>query len=155
MKTKLIVLLLFFLGWSCKENTEKIKLEVKEEEQETLEIHELNPIIDELTRFVEPVFSDSIISKEVLFYKELDSTGTVTPIPMDRAVILYKNMMRRQRVSSLPIFEVLDTNTAVLVVQGAGFGGAIWAKILIDKETLEIKGIAFEHKRNQKGMGMP
>jgi len=39
-------------------------------------------------------------------------------------------------------------------MQGIGFGGPIWAKVLVDRNTLEIKNIAFDHFGETDGYGV-
>lgn len=61
--------------------------------------------------------------------------------------------MKREQAVSLPIFEIKGTETVILPLQGVGFGGAIWAKVLVDRKALEIEKIEFEHKAESDGYG--
>ena len=152
MKTKLIVLF-FIWGLGCKENSGKAEPKIEKQEQESIAMPALPEIIKELAKFVEPTFSDSMSIDELMIFKELDTTGKVATIAMDRAVTLYKKMIGSKQTESLPIFEIKDTDMVILTIQGKGFGGTIWANVLVDRQTLEIKKVAFEHKAESHDYG--
>lgn len=61
--------------------------------------------------------------------------------------------MKPKTAGSWPIFEIVATQDITLFVQGIGFGGPIWATVLVHKETLRIKKIEFEHKAESDGYG--
>jgi len=61
-------------------------------------------------------------------------------------------MMKRQNTTSWPIFEIRNTDTAILPVGGIGFWGAIWAKVLMDRRTLEIKKLNLDLRQNPISM---
>lgn len=153
MKTKLIVLILLPMIWNCKENRDTAKPIVEESKQETVVVAALPAIIMELAKYAEPTFSDAANSDELMIFKEIDANGTVAPINRQRAIDLYKGITKPQQVSAMPIFEIKNTDMVILPIQGKGFGGAIWANVVVDKKTLEIKKIAFEHKAESEGYG--
>jgi Na+-transporting NADH:ubiquinone oxidoreductase subunit C len=153
MKTKIVLLLLVFLGWNCKQNSETKKPKVKDAKQEVQTVAKVSPVIKELAAFADLTLTDSTNVNELILFKEIDTSGSVTEIEMAKAVLLYKKMMKKELVNSLPIFEIKNTKTAILPIQGVGFGGAIWAKVLVDRTTFEIKKIAFEHQAESEGYG--
>ena len=153
MKTKLIMLFLVPLMWNCKQNPDTEKPKVEESKQETVVVTKLPTIIKELAKFAEPTFSDSTDIGELMTFKELDASGTVTPITMEKAVDLYKAMTKTGQASTMPIFEIQNTDNSILSFQGKGFGGVIWATVLVDRKTLEIKKVAFEHKAESNDYG--
>ena len=152
-KIKFLLLILMSSFLNCKENQDTVKSKVEAVQKQPEVIAKLPAIIRDLAIFAEPTFSDSVNIKELMRFKALDGSGKLTPIDMDRAVALYKKMTMPGPVSSLPIFEIMNTDMAILPVQGIGFDGAIWAKVLVDKKTLEIKKVAFEHKAESDGYG--
>ncbi|MEQ8217691.1 MAG: FMN-binding protein [Arenibacter sp.] len=153
-KIKILLMVLVVLGWSCKENPKQTEQKIETVKQETKTKTSLPESIKEIATFVSPAFTDSTDIQNLIIFKELDLTSnTITNIDLDRASDLYKKLATRGQATSLPIFEVKDTDLVVLPVQGVGFGGAIWAKVLLDKKTLEIKNIAFEHKGESEGYG--
>jgi len=153
-RIKILLMILVVLGWNCKENPKQTeqKIEaVKEVVQTTTDIPDN---IKEIAVFASPTFTDSTKILDLISFKELNTTnGIISNIDLERAGDLYKKLETRREATSLPIFEVKETDLVVLPVQGVGFGGAIWAKVLLDKKTLEIKNIAFEHKAESEGYG--
>lgn len=149
----MFLIILLSLMWNCKENTDTKKPKIEEAKQEAKVISKISPVIKELGQFADLVLTDSTDVNDLIFFKEIDGKGAVTEIDMERAVTLYNNMTKRGPVISFPIFEIKDAETAILPIQGAGFGGAIWAKVLIDRNSLEIKKIAFDHKAESDGYG--
>ena len=146
-------MVLVVLGWNCKENPKQTeqKIEaVKEAIQTTTGIPDS---IEEIATFVAPTLADTTNILDLIIFKELNTSGKVSTIEMARAGDLYKKLKTRGQATSLPIFEIMDSDLVVLPIQGVGFGGAIWAKVLLDKKTLEIKNIAFEHKAESDGYG--
>ena len=147
------MLFLVPLMWNCKQNPDTEKPKVEESKQETVVVTKLPTIIKELAKFAEPTFSDSTDIGELMTFKELDASGTVTSITMEKAVDLYKAMTKTGQASTMPIFEIQNTDNSILSVQGKGFGGVIWATVLVDRKTLEIKKVAFEHKAESNDYG--
>ncbi len=153
MKIKILVLILVPMIWNCKENSDTAKPKVEVSKQETLAVAELPTSIKELAKFAVPTFSDAANSDEWMIFKEIDANGTVTSINRQRAIDLYKAITKPQQVSAMPIFEIKNTDMVILPIQGKGFGGAIWANVVVDRKTLEIKKITFEHKAESEGYG--
>lgn len=147
-------MILVVLEWSCKENPKQKEQKMETVEQEIPTTKLVPESIKEIAAFAIPTFSDSTNINDLMVFKELDVTSNViTIIEMDRAGDLYKKLASRGQATSLPIFEIKDTDLVVLTTQGTGFGGAIWAKVLLDKKTMEIKSIAFEHNAESEGYG--
>ena len=141
------------LGWNCKENPKQTE-PIIEPEQEIQTTTEVPASIKEIAAFAMSTFTDTTNIQDLIIFKELNTTsGIISTTDLERASDLYKKLANRGQATSLPIFEVKETDLVVLPVQGVGFGGAIWAKVLLDKKTLEIKNIAFEHKAESEGYG--
>jgi Na+-transporting NADH:ubiquinone oxidoreductase subunit C len=153
VKTKFFLLLLMFLVCTCKQNKETAQPKFEEVTQQPKAVTKLPAVIWELAKFAESTFSDSTNIDSLMIFKELDATGSVNPINMTRAVSLYKAMTRPGQVTVMPIFEIQNTDNSILPLQGKGFGGPIWANVLVDRKTLEIKRVAFEHKAESEGYG--
>lgn len=147
------MLMLVPLIWNCKQNPDTPKPKVEESIQETVAVAELPTIIMELAKFAESRFSDATNIDVLINFKTIDANGTVSSIDKEKAVDLYKAMTKPAQTSAMPIFEVQNTDTSILPIQGKGFGGAIWANVLVDNKTLEIKKVAFEHKAESDDYG--
>lgn len=153
MKTKIIFLLVVLLFWNCKQksNTEEPKeVDVLKEENAIVLVPK---VMIELGKFADVVLTDKSDINQFIGFKQIDTHQSVTTIDMNDAISLYKRMMKREKVTSFPIFELKNTDEVILPIQGVGFGGPIWAKVLVDKNTLEIKKIAFEHFAETDGYG--
>jgi Na+-transporting NADH:ubiquinone oxidoreductase subunit C len=153
MKTKLALLLIVALSWNCRETPDTSKPNIKETKEECQTSVETSPITKNLIQFAELALTDSTEIEDLMLFKEISTDEVIAEIDWDRAQALYKGMKKRGQATSFPIFELKDTKTAILPIQGVGFGGAIWAKVLIDRNTLEIKKIAFGHKAESEGYG--
>ncbi|MEG3658759.1 FMN-binding protein [Arenibacter palladensis] len=152
-KIKILLMMVVVLGWSCKENPKQTE-PIIEPEQKIQTTTEVPASIKEIAAFAMPTFTDTTNIQDLIIFKELNTTsGIISTIDLERASDLYKKLATRGQVTSLPIFEVKEKDLVVLPVQGVGFGGAIWAKVLLDKKSLEIKNIAFEHKAESEGYG--
>lgn len=153
MKTKIIFLLVVLLFWNCKQksNTEEPKeVDVLKEENAIVLVPK---VMIELGKFADVVLTDKSDINQFIGFKQIDTHQSVTTIDMNDAISLYKRIMKREKVTSFPIFELKNTDEVILPIQGVGFGGPIWAKVLVDKNTLEIKKIAFEHFAETDGYG--
>ena len=153
MKTKMLCLLVVLLFWNCKQKpgTEKPKeVEVLKEEKA---IVPMSAAMIELGKLADIILSDESDINKFFDFKQIDTTQSVTAIDMNIAVSLYKKMMKLEKVTSLPIFEIKNTDDVILPIQGGGFGGPIWAKVIVERNTLEIKKIAFEHFAESDGYG--
>jgi Na+-transporting NADH:ubiquinone oxidoreductase subunit C len=146
MKQKIFGLILIFLICNCKENPDNTKPKVEEPIQKTAAIAKLPNIIMELAEFADPNFTESTNINDLLLFKAIEENGTVESITMESALDLYKAMRKPVPVTVMPIFEIKNTETSILPIQGRGFGGALWAKVLVNRNTLEIIKVAFEHK---------
>jgi len=154
MKLFIVLFMAFgFMLCGCKEKSDAIKPKAELPEQEILIEKPVSPVLIEMGKFADLVISDSITANELFLFKEIDDNGVVETVDENEAINLYKKMMKRDAVKSYVIFEIENTDTAILVVQGLGFGGPIWARVLVDTKTLEIKKIAFEHKAESDGYG--
>lgn len=146
--TFIVVVLL--LG-SCKE---KIVLQNLNTEQPEIAIEKpVSPLWKELAKFADLEVSDSIAVNQLFLFREIDENGVVETVDVNRAMNLYEKMMQRGMATSWPIFEIKNTDSVLLFVQGVGFGGPIWAKVAMDKTSLEIMKIEFDHRAESEGYG--
>lgn len=153
-KIKILLMIMVVSGWNCKENPKQTEQKIEAVLLETQTTADLPDSIMGIAVFAVPTFTDTMDIHDLMLFRELNvEDNTVSTIDWNRADDLYKKMATRGQISSLPIFEIKSTDLVVLTVQGVGFGGAIWAKVLLDKKTLEIKSIAFENKAESEGYG--
>jgi Na+-transporting NADH:ubiquinone oxidoreductase subunit C len=153
MKTSVIFFIVVIAFWSCKHKpeTQKPRTEVIVKEEKA--IPKVPVVLIKLGEFANVKLSDVSLVNEFMVFKQIDTNNTVTTIDMNKAVALYRKMTQREHLVSLPIFEIRNTDNAILIIQGVGFGGPIWAKVLVDRTSLEIKKVEFEHKAESEGYG--
>lgn len=147
MKTMhIIVVCTLLLLYSCKENKESAKPVVEEPKQEIIVADPIPKEITELLKFADTSLSESTELNQLLNFKKLDTSGIVQTIDNKEAVSIYKKMMTIKNAGDNPIFEIKNTDRAILVLGETGYSGPIWAKILMDSKEKEILKIQFEHK---------
>lgn len=153
MRAFWIIGLLMIIVFSCKEEPKANMPTPGETIQESPKIKQLSAVQKEILKFADSTFSDSVDMNKIIAFKKIDTQGIITDIDMNEGVRLFKELKKSNTVDALPIFEVINTNTAILPINGRGFGGAIWSKVLVNIKTLEIKKIEFDHKAETYGYG--
>ncbi|WP_318345508.1 FMN-binding protein [Flagellimonas baculiformis] len=83
----------------------------------------------------------------------MDLYGNLDSSNVSEAVGLYKKLLKTDKSDTYPIFEVKDHGHVMLLMSDKWFGGNIRGTFLIDKKTLEIKKVQFEHKAESEGFG--
>ncbi len=145
-------LIVLFIILGCKQkssvktlNTEESKLDVKDAPQ-------ISPTIKELATFTEVPITKGINPNQHFIVKKIDKEGKVTPSDLKSGITLYKQVLSDQS-ENRPIFEIANSNNVILLTKSKGYMGAIWAKILVNKATLEIQKVQFDHKGESEGYG--
>lgn len=156
MKKYVAALAVFLvLTYACKQSKESEQpILVKEApHKEASVVQQSAPLLIELAKFASAKELDSQTVEQLFLFKKINTDGTIETITMDMAIDLYGQITKREGMDGKPIFEIKDTNMVILPVKGIGFGGPIWAKVLVDRPTMEIKKIEFEHKSESEGYG--
>lgn len=153
MKVRILYFVMIILFWNCQEKPKTTKPKVEDniaKENVTLPVPQL---MVELGKFADFVITDISDVHQLVHFKQIDLNQSVTTINMNTAVALYRKMIKGEKVFAWPIFELKGGDTVILPVEGIGFGGPIWAKVLVDRKTMEIKNIEFEHSSESEGYG--
>ena len=137
------------LCWQCKERTPEPK-STTEEIQQTKPIPK---VIKDLAEFAELSVSDTSNIDLLISLKEIDSNGTIQQIDIDEAASAFKMKMTSKKSNKFPVLEINDTQKIVIVLQGKGYGGPIWAWLLINKENQQIDKLLFDHRAETDGYG--
>ena len=137
------------LGWQCKEKTK----EPQAAPEVTKAIKKNPKIILDLAEFASLEISDTTNIDALLRFRQLDSIGNLQTISVDIAAKAFKQMMTTRESTSLPMFEIANNEKVVVVFQGSGYGGPIWALLLIDNKTQQIEKIQFDHSAETEGYG--
>lgn len=83
----------------------------------------------------------------------LDAEGQVKSVKMGRALELYNFNTGTNKANQFPIFEVRNSNKVILPFYGKGLWASIWADVLLDKDSMKIVDIRFDHFSETPGMG--
>ncbi|MFX0557894.1 FMN-binding protein [Maribacter sp. CXY002] len=154
--TKVLYIVIIFLLFNCKEKPASVKPKPAVEEiQEKIAAIKFPEELLSLAAFAEPNQTDTISIEQKITYKEINDSGLVKTISREKALALYKSLKKPKAIVSYPIFEINNTETAILPIKGIGFGGAIWANVLVDRHSLEIKKIEFDHAAESSDYGAP
>ncbi|RDY58449.1 FMN-binding protein [Flagellimonas nanhaiensis] len=152
MKTKLLFLVLITVIWSCKEKSAQTKTEQPPQKIEQEPPKVLSKSMKEIIQFADISITDPTDVKTHLKFKVLDSSG-VREEKMEELVSIYKKAKKTKTMDALPLFEIKNTTNCVLIVSEKGYGGNIWGKVLMDKSTMEIVKVEFDHRAESEGYG--
>ncbi len=151
---RFIIFLIFIsIASSCKQKTEIEKSKMQNPEQKTEEKSKEAPVIKELIEFAEVGFEENIDPNKLFLVKQIDKDGNIVTVDIHKGIALYQEALSFAKPKAPPLFEISDSNNVILLAIGKGYMGVIWAKILVDKTTLKIKKIQFDHKSESEGYG--
>ncbi len=116
--------------------------------------------VNEIGSLASNDFSKDADLKDVVNFKLLSSRGRLVECSMEEAINVHLNNVQHQisyqlkkQPSNLPIFEIKDSPEVIIAAYGNGLWGEIWALVLLDKETLEIRKVLFDHKGESPALG--
>ncbi len=107
----------------------------------------------EVGRLVDSTFTRKTNLDSLVTYKTIDSYGNVKTVRFGGALSLDRMHINKQDNSEYPIYEINNTNKVILSVYGEGQWDWIAAKVVVDKTTLELLEIQFDHKQETPGLG--
>lgn len=116
---------------------------------------DINPkwLTNDLKTFIDPTLNDSIELSKLITAKSIDDNNIIKDIQLNHGLNLYKSITKSETCKIHPIFEIINSPFSILIVNGNGQWGQIWAKILINKESKKIIRISFDHKCETPGIG--
>jgi Na+-transporting NADH:ubiquinone oxidoreductase subunit C len=155
MKTiYLALLILATLFWGCKQKvTAEPQPKATERATEAPAKAPMSSIIKELGQFADIDLPDMTVVDEMIHFKKINGNGDIETIDSDSYLALYQNTVKNGNVSELPIFEIRNSDNAILMMGGKGFGGPIWAKVLVDRKARTLTNIEFDHRSESDGYG--
>ncbi len=137
--------------FGCKGKTEKTV-----PEPTIIEIENPKKILPEMVKIAEfagIALSDTIDITSQIRFKTIDQSGVVDSLDMDKAIELYKTRMKSGKGDVYPIFEVNGFDDAIITTVSKGYGGNIRGVFLINRNSLEIKKVEFQHLAESEGYG--
>nr|MBX2877178.1 FMN-binding protein [Saprospiraceae bacterium] len=88
-------------------------------------------------------FADTNELRQVLSFRLIDGTGQVSNSHFEEMAQRYRKMLQSEVSAPVPIIEINDSGKAMLICNGRGFGGLLWAKLLVDRKSKQILKIEF------------
>ncbi|MEE1962751.1 FMN-binding protein [Allomuricauda taeanensis] len=150
MNTRYLLLLMLIAFWNCKQKVEKA---TPEPVFETVKKPEApSPELGTIAQFM-GIASDSTVMATQLRSWIIDENGVIDSVDIHKGILLYKKLLITGKGELHPIFGAKDRNETLVVMSNQGYGGNIRGVFLIDKSTLEIKKVAFEHMAESEGYG--
>lgn len=145
------IALIFLLALFCQCKESKADTQIQKVQE--VKTNPVPRIIVELAEFSGVLVSDTTDISSLLNFKMIDSTGRLLDTEMDEVAKGFKLLMTGKKVTSFPILELKNSDKAILMVQGRGYGGDIWAKLLVDKKTMQIEKLELDHAAESEGYG--
>lgn len=131
-------LILAFLLFSCQtQSTEEEKQTPPERP------YQMPKALQEIGEFAAVTFVDTNELKQALSFQLMDGTGQVSNSHFEEVAQQYREMLKSEASSPVPIIEINDSEKIMLVCNGRGFGGLLWAKLLVDRRSKQILKIEF------------
>lgn len=105
--------------------------------------YQMPKALKEIGEFAELTFADTNELKELLSFRKIDETGQVSSSHFEEAAQRYKKMLQSKSSGPAPIIEINNSDKVMLICNGRGFGGLLWAKLLLDRKSKQILKIEF------------
>ncbi|MBQ0732728.1 FMN-binding protein [Aquimarina celericrescens] len=152
MKAISFLIILVFVS-SCKQKSNTIISTAEESKKEIKTQGKVSSMVKELIEFAQITYNKDSDMNQLLQAKKIDTSGVVTDISLKKGGNMVKEVMKSGESQDAPFFEVANSNKIILLATSSGYSGPIWAKILIDKTTLEIQKVQFDHQSESEGYG--
>lgn len=150
MNIRYLLPILLISFWNCKQKVEKA---IPEPVSETVKKQETPiPELKTIAQFM-GIAPDSLDMETQLQSWTIGKNGELDSIGVQEAALLFKKFLTSSKSDLNPIFETKEGNEAMIVMANQGYGGNIRGIFLVDKSTMEIKKVAFEHVAESEGYG--
>ena len=117
------------------------------------DVYQLRWTMTEFGRLADTTFTDSTDLKSILDFKTIDVKGAVKSVDMETAIKLYNSNIENKKPELYPIFEIKNTSRVILPVFGQGLWDKIWGKVVLDKNSMKVIDMEFDHKSETPGIG--
>lgn len=149
MKSKLLILItLTSLIISCIKRPKFVN-----EFEKNKNKYEYQSTITELGKLADTTYTNSTDLKSIMDFKTIDLNGSIKSISMETAIQQYVSNTKNNKPEFYPIFEIKNTSKVILPVFGQGLWGRIWGKVMLDKESMKVIKIEFDHRSETPGIG--
>lgn len=133
-KVLFLPFLLIPLLWSCQNQA----AEEVQPEPVPQRPYQIPKVLKEIGKFAEVTFTDTTGLKQAFTFKAIDQQGQISMIGFEQAAQLYKKRLSSDPSGQWPIFELKNSEQVILMLNGRGFGGRLWAKVRVDRKNKQI-----------------
>ena len=144
----LMSFILLFL-YNCKEPKPVQQLD----ETTSTEVVPIPKTLKALAEFTEISLEETSEIDEIFRFKLINSDGSAGEMESEVASSFLKRAMSGKQSSDAVAVECIPSEKIILLVQGSGYGGAIWGKLLLNPTTMTFEKVAFEHHAEAEGYG--
>mgnify|MGYP001042181210 FL=1 len=151
MNAKYLIPLVLLGMWNCKQQNEKsvpdpISIDIEKPPKKSLEMERVAQYLG-----ISP--SDSVDFETQFHCWTIDENKNLDSVNISEAINLFKKITKTGKSNVYPIFGTDINNEVMIIMSNKGFGGNIRGTFLIDKNTLEIKKVEFDHVAESEGYG--
>jgi Na+-transporting NADH:ubiquinone oxidoreductase subunit C len=141
MNSKILLLLIFAITIVGCDTRSKFAQKLEKNH----DVYQYKWTVTELGRLVDTTFIDSTNLNSILDFKMIDLEGNVKSVDMEIAIKQYISNIESEKPKLYPIFEIKNTSKVILPVFGQGLWDRIWGKVVLDKKTMKVLKIKFNH----------
>ncbi|RZS90568.1 FMN-binding protein [Aquimarina brevivitae] len=145
MKKGLFIVGIIAVIICCKSN---LKIAEKEKEQERRMAAKYIVTMVDASKKPSATKINTLITAKVI-----DISGKIRSITIQEALDSYVANTKNENPSQYAIFEIKNTSKVILPVYGKGLWDRIWGLVLLDKTSMKVEKIAFDHKSETKDLG--
>jgi len=108
----------------------------------------------DIGHFIDSTYTDSIELSSIVDFKYLDINKKIKECGLEKSTELYSKILLCDSCTEFPIFEVKNSNNAVLIVGDKSEWATIWAMCLIDRNVMTIKKVEIYYNAEVPGLGV-
>lgn len=140
-----VILVILF---SCKEQKPVQQID----ETASTQVVPIPKEMNELLEFANLTAEEVSDLDELFRFKLVNADGSVSTIETTEATKLVKRALSGKQTDTFFV-ETVSTGKAILFVQGRGYGGPIWGKLLLDSTNMTFEKVVFQHRAESEGYG--
>lgn len=151
MKATYLIPLVLLGIWNCKQEDKKstsgpISIEIEKPRKQSQEM-------ESIAQYLGISLSDSVDIESQFHCWIIDENENVANVDVSNAINLFKKISKTGKSDVYPIFGTKTGKKVLVIMSNQGFGGNIRGVFLIDKSSLEIKKVEFDHVAESEGYG--
>ena len=143
----LLSIILVFL-YCCKEQKPVQQLE----ETASTQVVHISKTIKDLATFADLKLNEGSDVDAMFRFKLINPDRSASEMSSEEAIKHLKRAMSGRQSSNV-VVECISTGKVILIVQGKGYGGAIWGRILYNPKNMTFEKLAFDHSAESEGYG--